>query len=91
MIYFKRRLHTWLMHYAEQHRIKLYELLTLIVLKWAKEHGFRCEHHFEEPRSIFIRNNREYYKCVLCGDLIPREQAPYIRYDRLYPDLSDLV
>ena len=90
MIYFRRRLHTWLMNYAEEHGLRMYDLILQIVLKWAKEHGFKCPHRFPNPLQLTVRGNREYVRCLLCGDLIPREEVGYIRYDKLYPDLEDL-
>ena len=90
MIYFKRKLHMWLLNYAVEHNIKMYDLIQAVMLNWAKEHGFKCEHRFEEPISYSQRGSRRVAKCVWCGEWVPEERVQPIRYDRLYPDLSDL-
>jgi len=69
MLYLKKPLTGWFMQWTSAHDETMYNLYARILLAWAKENGFVCEHKFEKVRER-SKDAEGRMKCLLCGDRV---------------------
>jgi hypothetical protein len=97
MLYLPRKLRRFIEDYFDEHGIEYgrqkHRFYVDVIREWAKQHGFTCQHKFDEDSGYFVIKGVEYKRCIWCGEPVPRQVAERISgvdYTRLYPKLDDL-